>query len=268
VSLRSSVIQRTPRRWLVAVNRHPRLKRILRRAGSRSVPVGIHEVELPVGPCRGARMTIDFTYNERYLWLGTYEPWVAATLPGVLDADTVLWDIGANIGYYLIFAGRHSGRRHLAVEADPANIERLVRHLRDNGVAAEVLEAAVAAAPGRVRFSTADNAALSRLAPGHAEGGASREVEAVTLDSLLEGRPPPTLVMMDIEGAEMDALRGAERLLHEVRPAWLVELHGPPGLAAYRTLLDAGYDVAVSGPRTPVDEQVRTHRVHILATPR
>ncbi|MBZ0103668.1 MAG: FkbM family methyltransferase, partial [Thermoanaerobaculia bacterium] len=53
------------------------------------------------------------------------------------------------------------------------------------------------------------------------------EVEAVTLDQLLAKHPPPTLVKIDTEGSEAPILAGAERLLGEIRPTFLIEVSAP-----------------------------------------
>jgi FkbM family methyltransferase len=265
MSLRSSIVQQVPSNLLVWVNRHPKLKKILRAAGESGTPKGVQEVELPTGPCRGAHMTLDFDSTERHIWLGTYEPWVEKVLPTVLAPDSVVWDVGAHMGYYLIFASRYSNAELLAIEADPANILRLRKHLSDNGVRVEVLEAAVSNNVGTMRFDSYDNGALSRISD---EG--DLEISAVTLDAVLEGHPAPSVVIMDIEGAEDHALHGAVRLLSEIRPTFMIELHGEPGLAAYRQLEAAGYQItsAEGGDIAALLTSTARHaRTHILAVP-
>lgn len=261
MSLRQRVIARVPRGVLLAVDRHPRVKRLLRTLGERGAPAGgLREVELPTGPLAGTTMTLDFSTDERRLYAGAYEPWVHDVLHRHLDERDLVWDVGAHIGYYVLWAAKASPRRHLALEPDPVTLRRLTGHL--GGAAVDVLPVAAGAAPGVARFaSSAEQSLVSRFSDA-----GDVEVEVVTLDSLLDGREPPTLVMMDIEGAEGDALRGATRLLTEVRPAWLVELHGEGGLRAYETLRAAGYDITTSNTRTPVAEQLRTQpRIHAYA---
>ncbi len=264
MSWRAQVVQRVPRGALVRLNRHPELKRMMARLGDAGGPRGIQRVELPAGPCKGATMTLDFATTERNLWLGTYEPWVAATLARALRPDSRVWDVGAHIGYYLIFAGRFSGGGHLAIEADPANVDRLTTHLRDNSVEAEVMPVAVGRTNGTLRFRAFGNSALSR-----AESDGDLEVPMVSLDSLLDNHTPPTLVIMDIEGGEQEALQGARRLLGQIRPMLLVELHGRKGLAAYEQLEAEGYriDAPEEDVRSLLTSTTRHARTHVLATP-
>ena len=47
----------------------------------------------------------------------------------------------------------------------------------------------------------------------------------------------PDFIKMDIEGADADALAGAERVLKEARPTWLIELHGPDCERGVRRIL-------------------------------
>jgi FkbM family methyltransferase len=59
----------------------------------------------------------------------------------------------------------------------------------------------------------------------------SQGVPTITLDDLVErSGVVPTAITMDIEGAEVQALRGSERLLSEVRPKWWISVH--PDLAS------------------------------------
>lgn len=264
MSVRDAVVARVPRRLLVAIDRHPRVKRVLRTLGERGGRSGggLREVVLPTGPLAGTTMTLDFSTDEKRLHAGAYEPWVHDVLRRNLGAEDLLWDVGAHIGYYVLWAATVSPRRHVALEPDPATLERLRGHL--HGADVEVLPVAAGASPGTARF---DSSATQSLVSRMSDTG-SVEVPVVTLDSLLEGREPPTLVLMDIEGFEADALAGAPRLLHEVRPAWLVELHGGGGLRAYEALRAAGYDVRTSNTKTPVAEQLRIQpRIHAYAAP-
>jgi CheY-like chemotaxis protein len=101
----------------------------------------------------------------------------------------------------------------------------------------------------------------------HSEiGDGEVRVEAVTLEELLERFGPPDVVLMDIQGAEAAALRGAEKLLRDVRPTWVVELHGPEGLEAYELLRQAGYKL--EGADHPVAAVLaRQGRTHVIARP-
>lgn len=94
-----------------------------------------------------------------------------------------------------------------------------------NGVTTvDVVEAAVASASGFARFSTGEYGATGQLSAG---GG--REVAVVSLDDLhASGRIPRVDVMkVDVEGAELEVLLGAKRVLETFRPVVILELHNP-----------------------------------------
>lgn len=89
-----------------------------------------------------------------------------------------------------------------------------------------------------------------------------------TLDRLLEQSAAPRLVKIDVEHAEAEVLRGAERLLREVRPVWLVELHGAEGQRAMELLGEAGYRVSALGKGHPAARgRPAGGPAHIVAEP-
>ncbi len=175
-------------------------------------------------------------------WLGTYErekalAMVAATRPG-----DVAYDVGANAGYYSLLLSRRVGPsgRVVAFEPLPGNLANLLRHLDLNAVAnATVVAAAVSEADGWVGFQAAASNAM-----GHLGGDAERlRVPTVSLDAAIaRGLPPPDVVKMDIEGAEVGALRGAGALLARRRTVWFISLHGAgPREACLRQLRSTGH---------------------------
>jgi len=130
-----------------------------------------------------------------------------------LRADEVVLDCGAFDGDTLRTFLRHRGpafARYVALEPDPGNfakLENLAASLPDEiRQKVRVLPYAVGAQPGRVRFAAEGSLASAISAQGEIE------VELVTLDEI-SADVPPTLVKMDIEGAEPDALNGGRRLI-------------------------------------------------------
>jgi FkbM family methyltransferase len=248
-----------PERALLIANRYPRIRNLLRDALTEAPGTGLAEGKIGRGPARGQPIQVDMASDERRLIAGTYEPWIHNLLPHILREGMSMWDVGAHIGYYVITACALSPTgHHLAVEPDPANVERLRHNLALNSLTVEVIGAAVSDRVHNVRFES--NSALGRIR----ENG-DRTVPAVPLDALLNEHAPPQLVMMDIEGAEGIVIPAATRFLDEVRPTWLIELHGEGGAAAYDTLVDHGYAVRQSQPGDA--EHLATLRSHALFTP-
>ncbi len=143
--------------------------------------------------------------------------------------DTVI-EVGANIGTESVLYAHLIGPsgQLLCFEPLPQNAVLLEKNLAQNGQSqAQVRRQAVSDRAGRVYFHapTADeNCGMGRIVE---DGGASAglEVECVTLDDLRRAGAAraPRLLVIDVQGAEMLVLRGAERILTEDRPVVVFE---------------------------------------------
>lgn len=155
-------------------------------------------------------------------------------LAHLLRRGGVAVDAGANVGTYTRVLARLVGRsgRVVAFEPDPeawAVLRWILRLLRARNVRLEKL--ALSDREGRspiwrVRDEAGKaNYALSTLSPA-GEGQEFVWIETITLDAYLERRPVARLdvLKIDVEGAELLALRGARASLARFRPTILIEL--------------------------------------------
>jgi len=149
------------------------------------------------------------------------------TLRYLRPTDTVA-DVGANIGIYSLLAARAVPQgRVLAFEPNPITAERMLTNLRLNGLDNVRLRASAVG-------SRAGSATLTaRLGPGdHIALDRSSEVETITvplttLDAAVERAAPVSLIKIDVEGFELEVLRGATDLLgRDDPPAWIIEVNG------------------------------------------
>ncbi|MDE2292106.1 MAG: FkbM family methyltransferase, partial [Elusimicrobia bacterium] len=130
-------------------------------------------------------------------------------------------DLGANIGYYSVLASRLVGPegRVFAFEPDTANLELLLRNVRENGCRnVAVAPYAVSDRVGFAELYQAESApAVHSIArpPESSRGG--RRVMTVSLDEYFPEGVCPDFVKMDVEGAEFMALSGMTRLLSDRR---------------------------------------------------
>ena len=175
---------------------------------------------------------------------------------------TVVWDVGANVGYFSLLAARLGGHVH-AFEPVPESAARLRGNVAANGLEdrVEVHEAAVGATAGRQPFLVVRDASWSHLADRgrHKATREERDVEVVRLDDL--DLPPPDLVKIDVEGSEVAVLDGAARVLREHRPVLVVELHETNDEVCDR-LEAAGYALEnLDGPVPPRE----AGPIHVLA---
>ncbi len=156
------------------------------------------------------------------MWLGSYERDVQAALCREVKPGHVFFDVGANVGFYTVIASRLVGSgRVIAFEPLPGNLDILRRHIATNHLSnVTIVPKALADSVGKARFSTTNDCSMNRLDPG-----GELEVEATTVDGALaaRGNPPPDVLKVDVEGAELAMLRGATACLRTYRPLLLVQ---------------------------------------------
>jgi FkbM family methyltransferase len=205
---------------LGAVLREGPLRRALRTAYRAAIGLaggGRVEARLPGGET--VRLLPEFrfvTWNP-----AEYEALRAAAAPG-----TVALDVGANVGGYALLLGQwvRPGGRVYAFEPAPDAFDGLSRHVRLNGLSDVVVPVRVAAAgaTGTGRLAADGISGANRLT---GEGDA---VPTVTLDDFCarEGIRP-TVIKIDVEGAELEVLRGARETIRAAgaRLVLLVEMH-------------------------------------------
>ena len=139
-------------------------------------------------------------------------------------------DVGANIGYYLLFLTRAVGSEGAlcCLEPEPENLAELERNLRHNRIGnARILPFAAGGEDSEVSLHPGINGKVAD------DGSGSLTVPLRRLDSVLDG--PVELIKIDVEGYEGHVLAGAERLLSGYRPTLFVEVH-PAFLAPPTTL--------------------------------
>jgi FkbM family methyltransferase len=180
---------------------------------------------LPVmqGPIRGTKWIVG-SGNHGY-WLGSYEAEKVKAFTRALQNKRVVYDIGANVGYYSMIASALLGTAGhvIAFEPDVRNICFFHRHLSLNDISnVEVVDAAVSDKSGTAVFCQEFGRSMGRLSD---EGGVT--VRTLALDDFIgeSHAPVPDVLKIDVEGAEMRVLRGAERTLSELQPLIFLATH-------------------------------------------
>jgi FkbM family methyltransferase len=176
-------------------------------------------MQMPIlqGRLRGKRWIVGSSNHG--CWLGSYEYEQRLLFERLVTEGSVVFDVGAHVGFYTLLAAILVGRRGkvYAFEPLPANIHYLRAHLRINRIAnVTVIEKAVSDSSGVATFVEEPSSAM-----GHFASYGNLTVPTVSLDDLfLEGDiPSPDFIKIDVENAASLVLQGAERLLQSARPA-------------------------------------------------
>ena len=189
--------------------------------------------------------------SEELAMFGTHEPLATSSyLEFVKPGDQVI-DVGSNIGYWLLLAASKIGTsgRILGFEPVPAVFEILKRNIQHAGYSnVELYPWAIGSKAGNAEFYQSkipnwgsliqDN----RLLPT-----GSYQVSVKKLDDILDDHPSlrPTILRMDVEGAELMVLEGARRIVSRFKPSLCVEFH--PFILGWQMIRDLLTDFQALG---------------------
>jgi FkbM family methyltransferase len=145
-----------------------------------------------------------------------------------VDVDYTLLDCGANYGYWsvLISSAPYGSHKAIAIEPSSQNFAKLANNAAINSNRFEVMKCAIGAARGTARLSGTKHEAFSIVG---ATGDGGEEVPVIALDNLLDDGKVSAggkfLIKLDVEGVEIEAIKGGTRLL-QGDSVLLCEEHG------------------------------------------
>ncbi len=183
-----------------------------------------------------------------------------------VEAGSVVWDVGANVGLLSIAASQRAGvsGKVIAIEADiwlAALLRKSASIQPPTSAPIQVIPAAVFDSSTIASFNVAKRGRASNFlseAGGSTQTGGVREtvsVLTIALDWLLEQVARPDVLKIDVEGAESNVLRGAQRVLAEAQPVVLIEVYEDSRAAVTEILLRNNYKLYDwdSMPRIKID---------------
>jgi FkbM family methyltransferase len=163
------------------------------------------------------------------------------------EPSGVFLDVGANIGSIALpFAKQRPAWRGFAIEAQRGICNILASNIIANRLFnVEAIHAAAGPEEKIVEFPTFSLSAVGNFGEiGFAfEGAPTEQVRMLRLDAVA---PRANVVKMDIQGFEPEALKGAQGLLRNTKPAWIVEadrLGEPIARETIKVFFEAGYDL-------------------------
>jgi FkbM family methyltransferase len=163
----------------------------------------------------------EFPYGDGY-WSKllnrsySYEDELEVLFRDSADVDYTLIDCGANYGYWsvLVSSRPYGSHKAIAIEPSSQNFAKLSNNSRVNGGRIELMKCAIGSARGTARLSGTKHEAFSIA--GSADSG-GEEVPVIALDNLIDdGKVSASgkfLIKLDVEGVEIEAIKGGTRLL-------------------------------------------------------
>jgi FkbM family methyltransferase len=215
----------------------------------------------------------------------TFERGVEEAFLNVLHPGDVAYDIGANVGWYSMLAARRVGPTGEVIAFEPGleNAAHIKQNATINGFPnVFVVPAAVSDQDGWLTLLDRGSL-LSRLDKDDDELQANRRAQREReIRETIRGRIPvpvlaldtwipqakqalPSVIKMDIQGAEIGALRGMKETLRSAKPTLIIELHQTRD--SVLDLLDR-FDYEHRALEIDLPTREAPNWVHVLAQPR
>ena len=237
---------------------------------------------------KGVKMKIsEKALKKRFFKKGVYERLCETTilkiLPDIMDPNKCSIDVGGNVGHISYFLSNYSKKVH-SYEAVEVVYDRLkdLEKTKDNIV---VYNKAVSDFCGKAQFYVdhlrLSNSGLQNLGPvgthfKKVTDFKSTEVDVVTIDSMELDNIG--IVKIDVEGTELDVLKGAKDTIKDQFPDFIVEIYSPfskcPVSKIFDFMFKRGYGCYYYDSREPaglihvqnteagVKEELENHNVH------
>lgn len=213
------------------------------------------DIMVPIlqGPLRGKRWM--FGSARHSCWLGTYELEKQLAFAKNVRSGDIVYDLGANVGYYSLLASVLVGERGHVHSFEPfaSNVDVIQKHIKANRIKNCTVHAcAVSDLSG---FAVFEVSATSHTM-GHLSDTVGERVEVVSLDELVgNGLEPPTVIKCDIEGAEYKMMCGAKNVIATSKPIVFLATHNTTVRRQCNDfLIDLGYKLESLDESKPVGE--------------
>lgn len=184
-------------------------------------------------------------YWNKEMMEGRYDSFIYSALMewGKAEASTI-WDVGAHIGYHSLAFASLAGPagRIVAFEPNPCNSERLQVNLGRNPDLAQrisLLDYALSDSEAEAVFHFSSEVDNGKSSGSHLDSAVLPEdknvyrsfrrgrARSITADAVIKNNlaPPPQVVKIDVEGAELAVLKGSSELLSSGKPILFIEIH-------------------------------------------
>lgn len=199
----------------------------------------------------------DHQHRAIYFY-GEYEPEIAALFRRYVRPGDVVFDIGANVGYFSVFAVE-LGARADAFEPNPAVRALLERTSSFADGAITVVPAACSDSPGTMPLylSEPGNTGMTSLVGDSSLR--SVQVAVTTVDEYAASREQdPDFIKIDVEGVAHEVLAGARATLRRAQPVVMAEVSSPATLDLMASFGYEAFRIRGDGSTVPHDGTLET----------
>lgn len=170
--------------------------------------------------------------QQTILLEGVWDPALTRLLETNLLPSDQFVDVGAHVGYFTLLASRRVGPTGtvLSIEPNAFAAEQLERNVERSGLRNVLVEHTACGESQKVvtlYLHDESNSSMASLYSAKSLRGGSVEVPCTTVDHLCKVRKLSRvkLVKIDVEGAELFVLRGMAKVMRDMRPVIVLELH-------------------------------------------
>jgi FkbM family methyltransferase len=188
------------------------------------------------GPLKGAKFILGThggAGGGASVYFNGIEPVQTQAFIKTLKKGDVLFDVGANVGYYTVLGSRLAGNQGKVFSFEPLvrNISYLYRHVKINKLDnVTIIPSACSNNQSIVTFLESPIASMGRIENSAINTASTNAtlVSTVSLDAVAAKlTAQPNVLKIDVEGAELAVLQGAEKIITDFKPAIFLSVHSP-----------------------------------------
>lgn len=160
-----------------------------------------------------------FGFSDNITTLDLYEK--------LIQKGSIALDIGANLGIHSLVMSAYVGDKGKVISFEPLKpiYERLVQNVKVNKILnVDIKNIGVSSQMGFLKFDPMIDG--YNIGKGRISDDGNMEVEVATLDEVLSNyNLPVTMIKIDIEGHELEAIKGAQKVLKQYQPFLICEIN-------------------------------------------
>lgn len=149
-----------------------------------------------------------------------HEPGTTQVFAHLAKKSNVIFDVGSHIGWFSCIAGVISDGQVHSFEMNKKYYERSIRNTKINGIDnINVQNIAVTRSKGVEEFDEDHSSLFGKVKNGI-------KIKSTSLDNYSEEKEiRPDLIKIDVEGKEVEVIKGAKNTIQKSKPKMIIELH-------------------------------------------